>query len=371
MSVDNELKKVTDSINKKFRKNSKSDEDLVTVASEKDLKPVWVPTNAPELNNALGGGFAKGTMIAVHGVEGSGKTSIALSIAAEIQREGGYVLFINTEGAYDAVADLVGLDREKTLYADPKDYGEQLIDIVDHYLYDSDTKGPRRLIDCVIVDSINGLVPKAVIDKFEDEGSEGVTMARRAKMITDFLERMRGRGMLRAGCIVVLIAQDRANISGYGAASTMSGGYAVKYMPDMIINFSKKPIAKVEKGERRIVGHDVVFNIEKNKVLGKLASGRYSVLYGVGIDDSESLMVRAIEFGYIVGEGRSTYRIILPGGDYIIKGKAELAQTIKTDITIKEKIREVLRAGKPKIPPVSSGTVLQVEEIQGDNLEND
>ena len=362
MNKEKEIQKIIEDLNKKLLKTTKDESaKLVYILGENTdvLNVEYIPTNIPALNEALGGGIPKGCITTIHGNPGAGKTSLCLSAAASIQKAGGFVLFVNTEGVFVNQAYMTGLDASKTIVAEPQDYAEQLVDSIDTYLYDPTTRAPRGVIDLVIIDSINGFVPKAVVEKVEEEGSEGNTMARRAKLVTDLLERIKGRGLLRKGASVLIVAQDRANISttGHGPDRRMSGPKALPYMTDVLIDLTKKDDYVVEKGVRRIVGHTVTFKIEKNKITGIPKTGTYTVVYGVGIDDSEAIVKKALDWGYIIKEGRNTYYILIPEGDVKCSGIQQVRETVKADMVVRNSLRNVLDLGKPLTAPTQSGKI--------------
>lgn len=359
------LDRIAKNLNERFRKQSSDEDPFVVVAADiaDRLKPQYIETNVPALNQRLGGGIPKGSICVFTGQEGAGKTATALSVASKVQESGGYVLFINAEGGSIGMhADLVGLDLERTFYVEARDYAEQLVDVVDAYLYDKEKHRPLGLIGCVIIDSLNGLVPKAVVDKLDTEGSEGVPqMARRAKLIDDLLSRLVGRGMLRRGCVVLIIAQQRANLSQYGPTSVLSGGYSVKYFPKIRVSFNKaKRIEDPKTGVS--LGHIVRFDVEKNNVNGKMGKGEYGVVYGIGIDDTDMLWEKALEWGFIVR--RKSYFIITPEGDIPLSSrKPNALDEIRANKVLETILRDLLKNGQPKEPPVSTGKVREVEKV--------
>ena len=357
------IRRIAEGLNTNYRKASQDPRPLVSVVADvvEGMVPKYVPTNVPELNEALGGGFVRNCVTTIRGVTGSGKTSLALSVASEVQKQGGWVLYINTEGHFLQQANLVGLNKDQTMIVEARDHAERLVDTIDAYLYDNNKRMPTGLIDCVILDSINGLVPKAVLDTLDEKGSEGnAQMARRAKLIDDLLARLYGRGMLRSdpGVVFIIIAQEKANMTGYGSATVMSGGYALGYMSKVIVYLGRKPTLNSAGQE---IGHTVGFRIVKNNVRCKLGKGEYSVVYGEGVDDSAALEERAKEYGYLVKQGKSRYVIYLPDQDLVVDGGVvALRQMLKSEPTIKEKVRELLRH-KPKEAPRPSG----VEVVYG------
>jgi RecA/RadA recombinase len=357
-----ELKEIMTGLNKKIQKGTTDTNPFCFVASDRPdlLETSYVKTGIPELDDSLGGGLPKKTVVTFHGMSGAGKSCAALSTAARMTKEKKYVLYINTEPPFNwDIAKQMEIDLDYLVYIEPKDYGEQSIDAIEGYLFDSDKRIARDLFDLVVVDSINNIVPKAIIDKLEKEGAEGNNMARRAKLIDEFLQRIQGRGLLRNGGLMILIAQDRANLTstGHGPATVMSGGQSIKFNSKVIVKFNKTGIKDTK--TQKTIGHIVKFEVEKNNIKGILGKGEYSVIYGVGLDDAEAIYAKALDWEYIVKApelGRKGYRILLPDGDRIITdGIAAVKDMIKTDLEAKNQLRTLIDLGKPKIKPTSVG----------------
>jgi len=364
------FEKLTNKINKKFQNGSKAGVPIVKSLTPDELELSFIPTNAEALNEALGGGFPRSCIITLHGDAGAGKTSLALSVAQEVQEQGGRVLFINTEGTFGVAAKATGLDVSKLNYVEPQDYAEQLIDVIDGYAFDEEERTPTGIIDCIILDSINALIPKQDVDKLDKDGAEGMNMATKARVLNDLLGRFKGRNYLKHGGMLILIAQDRANISGNSrVTSIMSGGKAIRYYSDVIVKLSKAPLYRVEKSKNVEYGHTVSFAVEKNKGTGFQKKGEYTVIQGAGIDDSDKLVLDAQEWGYLVKD-KKDFILILPDGDVKLEGGiAKVRERMKTDSLLKDEFKKVWRQGKPKIAPSTTGmfhpafTVVVVDDL--------
>lgn len=272
----------------------------------------FIPTNVPEVNEALGGGIPRGCMMTITGAEGAGKTALALSAAKWLIDQGEEVLYIGTEGAFpEVVAEAVGLKKESLLVLLPLDFGEQIVDTVEELLFDKERRKLRKCLSLIILDSVNGIIPKEVVEKAEKEGASARNVAARARLLSQFTERIHGRGLLMAGATFIMTAQRRTNISVYGAPTQMSGGLGIRYNSKIILNLSKTVLKSKESGRFKVIGHRVDFTVEKNSISGVPRSGSYTVMYGAGVDDSLYLADLAIEKGIIVKKGRSEY--VLPG----------------------------------------------------------
>lgn len=345
-----DIDKILKSINDKYRKTTKDDQPLAFIASDREdlLVTKFIPTNVPEINEALGGGFPKNGITALTGVANSGKTALALSAAAEVQKSGGYTVYVNAEPPFPKdLAKMLGIDVEKLIILDPKDYGEQLIDSIHEILFDNETRTSRGVVDLIIVDSINGLVPKSVVDKIEEKGSESIDIGVRARMLTKFLEHIQGRGMLRSGVALIIIAQMRVDINSYGAPAKMSGGKAMEYMPKIVLKLTKKDIVTKESGKNVKVGHTVNFSVEKNSISGFPVQGEYNIVYGIGVDDSAKVLEDAVEAGHVKKEGRSSFIIDLGDETITIEGGiAALREKIREDKELKNKLKLRNSGGK-------------------------
>lgn len=344
-----DLKKVLEGINAKFGKTSKDEQPLIYLASERPdlLETSFYECNVPQLNDSLGGGFAKKAIHLLSGAPGAGKTRLSISLCKAAQEDGKLAVYINAEPPFNtsyAIAE--GLDMSKLLILDPKDFGEQVVDAIYELLYDSKEKKAREDIGVIVIDSINGLIPKASIDRIEEKGSEAASIAERARLITQFLERIQGRGMLRGGCCMLLIAQQRVDIGGYGAPTIISGGKASKYMPKTITQLGMKPITRKEGDTNLVVGHLVRYDITKNGISGIPDKGEYNVIYGVGVDDTIVLWDKGITEGFIIKEGRSTYVFKVPSGDVKIDKIGDAQKYLLTNEALKDELRLCMKPPK-------------------------
>lgn len=341
-----DINKILKGINERVGKGSKDDQPLIFVASEREdlLTPSFIKTNVPQLNESLGGGIPKKSITVITGAAGAGKTSLCLSCAAEAQKNGGYVVYVNAEPPYPkSLADSLGVDDSRLIVIDPRDYGEQMIDAIHDILFDNETRTSRGAVELVIVDSINSLVPKSVVDKVEEKGSEAVDVASRARMLTKFLEHIQGRGMLRSGAAMILVSQLRVDINAYGAPARLSGGKAVEYMPKVIIKLSKKDTIARESGKAIKVGHTVSYSVDKNSISGFPSQGEYSVVYGVGVDDSVKILEEAVNKNLIEKTGKTSYVVHLTEGDMLIEGGINaLREKLKLDTALRDTLRTIL-----------------------------
>lgn len=361
------IQDIAASINQKISKRGASDQPLAFIASERPdlLKTEFIPTNVPELNDALGGGIPTGCITRLAGDAGVGKTSLSLAVGAEIQKKGKWVIYIIGEPPFPwDVSEEVGLDPSKLLILNPLDYGEQLADAVFEYLYDPETRAANDEIGLVIWDSVNTISPKSAVDRVEEKGSEGVGMAERARFLSDFMGKLLGRGMLRAGTAVIMIAQLRTDVMAYGAPTTASGGNALKFECKVLLNLRKKLLPKTKVDDYYVyAGHDIIAEVEKNNVAGKPTTTKYTYIPGVGIDDSLSLFNRGLEEGYITMPERATYLFDVPGFPPVtVKKKADAQEYLKQDKERRDALRTALRTPRTKAAKMIEVTAVVTPE---------
>lgn len=348
--VDN--KKVLDAVrrkvNDKYKKNYKTDDDIVyTGAQIRDiLKPRFMSIGIDSVDEALGGGIPERVATTVWGPPGCGKTSFALMAVVAAQKRGEICMWVDAEGEFPyAMALLLGVDIDALEIIFPKDYGEQILDVLDEYLFDGDTKSSRGAVGLIVIDSINGLLPKDVVNQTDDKGNEGKTVGRRAAMLSAWLEKVAGRGMLRAGTKLICIAQERIDVNNQGLPK-MSGGKALEFLSKVIGRLGRRSF---DDSKLRSTGHNVHISWTKNSVKGMPGESIYPVMYGVGVDDSTDVLQRAMNAELITKQGRSDYVIHLPDGDQVVGGGINaLRALMQTDRKLKEKVKEMLPEKKLK-----------------------
>ncbi len=363
--------------------------DIFRVADNPERTKVeYLPTGIDTVDAALGGGLAKGMVTTIWGPYNCGKTWFCMEVAKKVVEQGGQVLYIDMEGmtkTLDVIKETIGVGIEDIVVLSAAQYGDQIIDVVEGLLFDKKTKKPRNLIDLVIVDSISNIVPKSNLDKTDLKGAaDGGKVGSHAKLMTDWLSRYYGRGVASGDQIVLLISQVRAAINTTGASHgpeyQMSGGNSILHNSKVIMKFGKKNTwveVKSEggKAERKLIGHTVMINAERNAVTGiQGTKAEYSVKYGVGIDDAEALVAKAQlpEWGYIISQKRGWFTIICPGlGDVEVKGKANLPNVVRARAEIGHSLRTALSGPKPLTPPALIGAPynIDVTDITDENEE--
>lgn len=287
-----------------------------------------ISTGSRGLNKAIGaGGFPKGRIIELWGLEASGKTLIALSAAAECQRTGGKVAFIDAEHAFNAgFARTLGVDVENLIYSQP-DYGEQALDMVETLL-------ENNVVDYIIVDSVAGLVPQK-----ELEGEMGDSfMGLQARMMGQAMRKLTGPAA-KSNTAVVFINQIREKIGiSFGDPRTTTGGNALKYYASLRMEVRR--VGALKQGDT-VIGHRAAVKVVKNKVGQPHGEAQFNLYYAnhehPGID----------MFGELVEEAIAKEIIDKAGAWYSFKGErlGQGEENTKNFIRGNEKIKsEILAA---------------------------
>ena len=287
MSQDKEkaLKITTDQIEQKFGKGS-----IMKLGESTNLQIGVIPTGALPLDIALGiGGVPRGRIVEIYGPESSGKTTIALHIIAEAQAAGGVVAFIDAEHALDPVyAAKLGVDVDEMLISQP-DTGEQALEICDMLVRSG-------AIDCVVIDSVAALVPRAEI-----EGEIGdTTVGLQARLMSQALRKLAG-SLSRSNTTCIFINQLREKIGVmFGNPETTTGGRALKLYSSVRIDVRRFDSVKKD-GE--FIGNRVRAKVVKNKVAPPFRQAEFDIMYGEGISRTSELVDLGVEFGILNKSG--------------------------------------------------------------------
>ncbi|MEP6710287.1 MAG: recombinase RecA [Candidatus Saccharibacteria bacterium] len=277
---------------------------------------------------ALGGGYPKGRIIEVYGPESSGKTTLTLHAAAEVQRAGGTVAFIDAEHALDpAYARRLGVDTDNLLVSQP-DNGEQALEI-------AETLVRSNAVDLVIVDSVAALVPQAEIDGDMGDSHMGL----QARLMSQALRKLTGI-INKSKTTVIFINQIRMKIGVmFGNPETTTGGNALKFYASVRIDIRR--IGQIKVGED-IVGNRTKVKVVKNKIAPPFRIAEFDIMYNEGISQTGDVLDLAVQHEIVgksgawfdygdakIGQGREASKVFLKENPKIL---AEIEKKVRAKV---------------------------------------
>lgn len=295
---------------------------------DKDIEPLKsIGTGSLGLDLALGiGGIPQGRVVEIYGPESSGKTTLALQIIAECQKDDGVCAFIDAEHALDVIyAKNLGVDIDNLLVSQP-DYGEQALDVVE-------TIARSGAVDLIVIDSVAALTPKSEIEGEMSDQNVGV----QARLMSKALRKLTGV-LSKMSCTVIFINQIRMKIGmmGYGSPETTTGGNALKFYASVRIDIRR--IASLKQGDSQI-GNRVRAKVIKNKVAPPFRQAEFDIMFGEGISKEGELVDYGVKLDIVDKSGAwfSYEDIKLGQGRENVKQKFKDEPELASEIEIKVK----------------------------------
>ena len=308
-----------------------------------------ISTGSIALDIAIGiGGIPRGRITEIYGPESSGKTTLTLHLAAEAQKKGGTVVFIDAEHALDLnYAKRLGVNTEKLLVSQP-DCGEQALEICE-------TLVRSNAVDLVVIDSVAALTPRAELEGEMGDSLPGL----QARLMSQALRKLTG-AISKSNTSVIFINQIRMKIGVmFGSPETTAGGNALKFYSSLRMDIRR--IGSIKEREE-VVGNRTKVKVVKNKVAPPFREVEFDIIYNEGISQTGEIVDLGVQYGIIDKAGAwFAFR-----GERIGQGRENAKVFLKENADLREQIRGLIMdsAGitldKNAPLPVSDGPDLSV-----------
>ena len=336
MDRDQALQMALGQIDKQFGKGS-----VMKMGEKGTMAVEAISTGSLALDIALGvGGLPRGRVTEIYGPESSGKSTLAMHVVAEAQRNGGICAYIDAEHAMDpAYAANIGVDVDELLISQP-DTGEQALEITDMLVRSG-------AIDVIVIDSVAALTPRAEI-----EGEMGDThVGLQARLMSQALRKLTAN-LNRSNTVCIFINQLREKIGVmFGSPETTPGGRALKFYSSVRIDIRR--IESIKDGVE-VVGNRTRCKVVKNKVAPPFRQAEFDIMYGTGISREGSLLDIGVDVGIVkksgawytyegeqLGQGRENAKAFLHDNAEIM---VEISERIRTHMGIGVDLPEVADA---------------------------
>ncbi len=340
-------KKAMDALTKKYGSGA-----IMRLGDNTEMQVDAISTGSLSLDLALGiGGVPRGRIVEIYGPESSGKTTIALHIAAEAQKAGGSAAFIDAEHALDPIyAKALGVDIDNLLVSQP-DHGEQALEICEALVR-------TDAIDVVIIDSVAALVPQAELEGDMGQSAVGA----HARLMSQALRKLSGV-IAKSRCVVIFINQLREKVGVvYGNPEVTTGGKALKFYASVRIDVRRGQQIK-EKTD--VVGNHTKCKIVKNKVAPPFKTAEFDMIYGEGIS-ADGELIDIGEALDIVQKSGSWYAY---GSLRLGQGKDKAKAFLQENPDIRAEIKaKILAEGDSLAEKISAGTINGLDEDDDDDI---
>ena len=306
-----------------------------------------IPTGSLGLDLALGvGGVPRGRITEIFGAESSGKTTLAIHIIAEAQKQGGVCAIIDAEHAFDRFyAEALGVDVNNLWISQP-DNGEQALEIAEQLINSG-------AVDVLVIDSVAALTPKAEIEG--EMGDKNVGL--QARLMSQALRKLTG-AISRTRTCCIFINQTRAQIGNmYGPAQTTTGGNALKFYSTVRMEIT--PSSMIKDSDDKPIGKLTKVKVVKNKVAPPFQRAEFEIMFGEGISKAGEIIDYGVDLGIIkksgawfsydgskIGQGKEAVRKMLNDNPELM---AELEEKIKNALI------ETNETGKKGLKPILPG----------------
>ena len=300
---------------------------VMKLGDKTDMNVDHIPTGSLTLDIALGiGGLPRGRIVEIYGPESSGKTTIALHVAAEAQKLGGEVAFIDVEHALDPVyAANLGVNIDSLLVSQP-DTGEQALEITEALVRSG-------AIDVIIVDSVAALVPKSEIEGEMGDSHVGL----QARLMSQALRKLTG-AIGKSNCVAIFINQLREKVGVfYGPSEVTTGGRALKFYSTVRIDVRR---AEAIKNGTETIGNRTKVKVVKNKIAPPFREAEFDILYGKGISRDGEIIDLALKFDIVRRSGAWFYY----GESRIGQGRDNAKKFIMENDDIRKEIEDKIMA---------------------------
>jgi recombination protein RecA len=332
-------------IEKQFGKGS-----IMKLGERGDVGVEAIPTGALALDLALGiGGLPRGRIVEIFGPESSGKSTLAMHVVAEAQRNGGTCAYIDAEHAMDPVyGRAIGVNVDELLISQP-DTGEQALEIADMLIRSG-------ALDVLVVDSVAALVPRAEI-----EGEMGDShMGLQARLMSQALRKLTGNlNKSRTICIFINQLREKIGVM-FGSPETTPGGRALKFYSSVRLDIRR--IETIKDGAEA-VGNRVRVKVVKNKTSPPFKQAEFDIMYGKGISREGSLLDVAVDLGIVKKSGAwFTYE-----GEQLGQGRENakqfLAENVDITVDIMEKVKAAAGIGPVEIDLTAEGAEAEEDGV--------